>query len=200
MSSLPLSSRRLRGFTLTEAAIVLGIVGLILSAIWVAAGSVYNNYRVGKTSEQLLTIVQSMRSMHASQSVVDTGFTGVVGARLLAQAGGVPSDMIVYNADGTTVNTVRDVWGGTVSIDATPDNNGLANGAFAVTFLSVPQSACISLLTRNTGAGRDTGLIGAGAAIATGTAFPVSVTTAAASCARTTAAGNTLVFTFRLKA
>ena len=41
-----LRRQRRRGFTLTEIAIVLGIVGLILGAIWVAAAAVYNNLRV----------------------------------------------------------------------------------------------------------------------------------------------------------
>lgn len=68
MSTIRQTSRTVRGFTLTEAAIVLGIVGLILSAIWVAAGSVYANYRVGKTAEQLLSIVQSVRSLHSGVS------------------------------------------------------------------------------------------------------------------------------------
>lgn len=194
------SSRVVRGFTLTEAAIVLGIVGLILSAIWVAAGSVYNNYRVGKSSEQLLTMVQSMRSVHSSHLVVDTNFNGEQGAVLLAEAGGVPTDMIEYKADGVSVNTVRDVWGGTVEVTHTDDNNGLTDGAFAIRFTKVPQAACMTLLTSNTGAGRDTGLIGAGNSITTATSFPVSISDAKTNCPTTTGGGNDVIFTFRLKA
>ena len=190
--------RKLRGFTLTEAAIVLGIVGLILGAIWVAAAAVYNNLRVSTTSNQLLQIVQSVRSIHATQQTVDTNLAGQAGAVLIARAGGMPQDMVTRDAAGA-VTSVTDVWGGAVGIDSATSNGGVAGDSFAVTFNAVPQGACTDLLVRNTGAGRDSGLIGAGAAIANNTAFPLTLTNALGSCGTTGAAGNTVVFTFRLR-
>lgn len=185
-------SRKRWGFTLTEAAIVLGIVGLILGAIWVAAAAVYNNLRVSTTSNQLLQIVQSVRSMHATQNTVDPAITAI----LVAQAGGIPSDMVTKDAGGV-VTAVRDVWAGNVTVTA--QTYTVANDSFAVSFTSVPQSACSDLLVRNTGSGRDSGLVGAGNAAATNTAFPMTVTQAVAACPNTTSTGNTVVFTFRLK-
>ena len=52
---------RKKGFTLTEIAIVLGIIGLILGAIWVAAASVYQNQRIGHANTALLHTAQSVR-------------------------------------------------------------------------------------------------------------------------------------------
>ena len=60
----------IRGFTLTEIAIVLGIIGLILGAIWVAAAAVYNNMRVATANTELLQITQAMRAMYATSSTV----------------------------------------------------------------------------------------------------------------------------------
>src|SRR5271170_6840773 len=60
-----------RGFTLTEIAIVLGIIGLILGAIWVAAAAVYTNMRTSKTTTELLDIVQNMRAMYATSGTID---------------------------------------------------------------------------------------------------------------------------------
>src|ERR1700733_12022724 len=60
-----------RGFTLTEIAIVLGIIGLILGAIWVAAAAVYTNMRTSKTTTELLDIVQNVRAMYATSGTVD---------------------------------------------------------------------------------------------------------------------------------
>lgn len=68
----PLAQRR-RGFTLTEAAIVLGIVGLILGAIWVAAGSVYGNLRMRQASESLLVITQNVRQLMTGSSAFGNG-------------------------------------------------------------------------------------------------------------------------------
>lgn len=179
--------RNMRGFTLTEAAIVLGIVGLILGAIWVAAAAVYNNLRVTTTSNQLLQIVQSVRSMHATQQTVDASISGL----LVAKAGGMPKDMLRLNASGIPT-AVEDVWGGDVAIAA-----AASNGAFSVSFEDVPQGPCSDLLVRNTGSGRDSGLIGAGNASATNTTFPLNISTAVGACANATS--NTVVFTFRLK-
>ncbi len=183
---------KIRGFTLTEAAIVLGIVGLILGAIWVAAASVYENLRVSTTSNQLLQIVQAVRSMHATQSTVDSDISAI----LVARAGGIPSDMVVKDSSGA-VTAVRDVWAGDVTIDAA--TYSVPYDSFAITFSAVPQSACSNLLIRNTGAGRDSGLIGAGSAVSTSTSFPMTLTQAIAACSNTSAAGNNVVFTFRLK-
>src|SRR5580700_11353983 len=60
-----------RGFTLTEIAIVLGIIGLILGALWVAAAAVYTNLRTSKTTTQLLTITQNLRALYATSASVD---------------------------------------------------------------------------------------------------------------------------------
>src|SRR3984957_16106234 len=63
--------QRRRGFTLTEIAIVLGIIGLILGAIWVAAAAVYNNMRTSKTTTELLDVAQNLRGMYATAGTVD---------------------------------------------------------------------------------------------------------------------------------
>ena len=82
-----------RGFTLTELAIVLGIIGLLISVIWVAAGSVYDNYRTQRAAAQTLTIVQNLKTLygggHGTLDPNGTDITAVVIA-----AGLMPSDMI----------------------------------------------------------------------------------------------------------
>jgi len=185
-------ARTSRGFTLTEAAIVLGIMGLILGAIWVAAASVYDNLRVSTTSNQLIQIAQSIRSMHATQSTVDSNIT----ALLVAKAGGVPADMLTKDSSGA-ISAVRDVWSGDLTIAATTYT--VNYDSFAVTFAAVPQGACSNLLMRNTGSGRDTGLVGAGNTVSTTTSLPLTLTEAVAACSGTGTTGNNVVFTFRLK-
>jgi hypothetical protein len=50
-----------RGFNLIEAAIVLGVIGLVIGGIWVAAASVADNQRVSATSAGLLSTCQSIQ-------------------------------------------------------------------------------------------------------------------------------------------
>jgi Tfp pilus assembly protein PilE len=194
---------RRRGFTLTEAAIVLGIVGLILGAIWVAAAAVYNNMRVQKANTALLTAAQTVRSLHATQNAIAAGTEDQWVA-----AGVWPTDWV----RGTTSVGPWGTTGNTISLGFSV----VSGDAFKVVLTGVPAAACIDLLVRNTGAGRDSGLYfagansgaanatqadagvawaaGAGAELAAN--FPVTVAEASASCSL---AQNNVVLGFRLK-
>jgi len=191
-----------KGFTLTEIAIVLGIIGLILGAIWVAASAVYNNLRVSKTTTQLLQVTQAVRAMYATTSTVDPSANMAVGAvgagtfpATYAQAGVFPSDMVI----SATAPTVQDVWGGAAGVTATTTT--AANDSFAVIFTGVPTAACISLLTGNTGSGRDVNMVGASATAPGGgtpgtTALPVLSGAAQGECGGASRTKSDVVFTF----
>lgn len=90
-----------RAFTLTEIAIVLGVVGVVLGGIWVAARGVNDNLKMKQGSELLLSIVQKIRSSYAGvgsfSSAVNTDITN-----LLKNKNVFPPDII--NADGTLNN------------------------------------------------------------------------------------------------
>ncbi len=204
------SQRSISGFTLTEIAIVLGVIGLILGAIWVAASSVYSGQRVTKATQELLSVAQAVRSMYATSSEVDAGadmtFSSTAAGNLTyIQAGVFPSDAII-KAKTAAVNP----WNGALSVQSQQDQN--VGDAFSVNFDNVPVSACISMIVGNTGSGRDTSLDGvsvgangtvplaAAAAVSGSTwttgAFPVAASAAQVKCTGPT---NSLSFSFRLK-
>ncbi len=56
------------GFSLIESAIVLGIVGLVLGGIWLAAATVSENHKVSKMTEGLLVLIEKTRR-------INTGFS-----------------------------------------------------------------------------------------------------------------------------
>ena len=192
--------RKLRGFTLTEAAIVLGIVGLLLGAIWVAAAAVYNNMRISTTTTQILQIAQAVRAMHATTTSITTG--GDL-APTLAQAGAIPKDMM----DNAIPPSITNVWGGAVRITATTAAVGgtPAQQAFTITYEGVPTAACSDLLVRNTGSGRDSGLLqaGAGGNNTPAANMPIQVTSAVQQCGVAGqgggGVGNNVAFTFTLR-
>lgn len=180
-------SRRARGFTLTEAAIVLGIVGLILGAIWVAAASVYANMRVNTANRQLMTIVQNIRSLYATQTVT----TGLDTTSAIS-AGIIPADMVISATSATNS------WGGGVVVNSVNSGGGAGTG-FNVRFLAVPRAGCIDFIVAASGQGHDEGLVGVSMSggATTGTSFPVSPAAATTLCASAT--NNTPTFTFRLR-
>ncbi len=49
-----------RGFNLVEAAIVLGVVGLVIGGIWTGAASVKQNHWISETSKGVLLSVQTI--------------------------------------------------------------------------------------------------------------------------------------------
>jgi len=190
--------KKKRGFTLTEIAIVLGIIGLILGAIWVAAGAVYQNLRVSKAQTELLQITQAIRTLYATQTVVDTAAAVNLTSSLIA-AKVFPSDAVL---NATTVNGP---WGGsTINVISQQASATTVPGdSFSVEFDNIPQSACIALLTSATGSGRDQGLLGvaftasAAAPSIVNANMPVSVATAATNCTPATVPALWFEFTLR---
>ena len=187
--------RKLRGFTLTEAAIVLGIVGLILGAIWVAAASVYCNLHVSRANEQVLTIVQSVRSMHATQQSIG-GADGDDLTLNMIKGGAFPKDMIVGTGAGRTASNP---WNGLVTMTQDTSLNGTLGDAFALTYAGLPEAACIDLAVRLTGPARDGGLIGAAVAADNSLSQPLTVSTAATNICTATGSTNVLTLTFKIK-
>lgn len=52
-----------KGFNLIEAAIVLGVVGLVIGGIWVAAAAVSENHKIKQATSGVLSIVENIRRL-----------------------------------------------------------------------------------------------------------------------------------------
>lgn len=138
------------GFNLIEAAIVLGIVGLIVGGIWAAAASAYENMRQQAASKNLLSLAQNIRGFYAQNpsDTIDTDLENLFSLGLL------PADMVV----GTTgSHTLRHQWGGDVTLTDATTSSGLAS--FQITFNKMNSEACRNFIMRNSNAARGSGLL-----------------------------------------
>jgi hypothetical protein len=138
------------GFNLIEAAIVLGIVGLIVGAIWAAAGSAYENMRLQNASKQLLALVQGVRGTYANQP------SGTVDVTVdtLAGMGVIPSDMLVLtNGSASIVHQ----WSG--SVDTADQSSDVGMPAFSLTYNNIKTDSCNNLATRVANSARGSGLL-----------------------------------------
>jgi prepilin-type N-terminal cleavage/methylation domain-containing protein len=171
--------QRRRGFTLTEIAIVLGIIGLILGAIWVAAAAVYNNLRVAHANTEVLQIAQGIRTLYATTGSITGGPTEATFTDSLICSKAVPADMINLACGGP--GTLLDPWANGVTT-ITPDSDAGGGMGFVISMTDVPAANCINLLMAVAGAGRDPnmflaeGSAAAPAAMVTGTPLTVDAT------------------------
>lgn len=144
---------RRRGFTLTEIAIVLGIVGLILGAIWVAAAAVYNNLRVSRANTEILQIAQGVRTLYGGSSTMGTAAGNITDSLVCAKA--VPADLVNGACGGPA--TMINPWAGGTTAVYTP----ATGDSFTIEMTNVPQANCINLLMATGGTSRDPNLFNA---------------------------------------
>jgi type II secretory pathway pseudopilin PulG len=145
-------ARRRRGFTLTEMAIVFGVIGMVMSGIWVAADHARETSRTSRAVNQITSILSGYRTLY-KQSPVDTGnpsgpqsFVDITCVGV--NAGYFPSEMLlnVTCATGTGSTYPASPWGSAadshnVEVSGIQDWN-----AIAITYWNLPQVACINLV------------------------------------------------------
>jgi hypothetical protein len=142
-----------RGFTLTEIAIVLGISGLVLGAIWSASANVYSSNNAQITHQNMLNVVQAYRSFYGPNLITGTDWTDIT--CLGVNAGFFPSSTTksgttcitgngaTYpNASPSSYSSYLQVWSHTF-------NQGIIIGAFGLS-----RGLCAQLAS-NIGTGSD---------------------------------------------
>jgi len=123
---------RILAFTLTELAIVLGIIGTILAVIWVAAAAVYENNHTARASEQVMQIITGFKSIYGASRVNIADWTDITSLAINNQF--LPADMIV---PGNTSNGVGPWSGSTVNVYSYQSGDGII-----ILYNSLNQTAC----------------------------------------------------------
>ena len=147
LQTTPMESRlqkRKKGFTLTEIAIVLGIIGLILGAIWVAAASVYQNQRVNQAQTGILQLLQGVRTLYSQQATMGAGDQSLP----LVNAGVVPTNLIKTGA--AAFPYIISPWGGNMFVGGTTDGLGIEIGLDKMS-----AAICVALTAAIYGASHD---------------------------------------------
>lgn len=147
----------IRGFSLFEMAVVVGVIGLVTGGIWVTVAQVRRSEQINLAAQELTTIVQNIRAVTSSQGTTLRYTTGVVGALTSAL-----NRMRVFPAEMTVTGDYARVYNpfsrgatagaGLGSVLVQKDNcNGNTSDynvpCFSVEFFGLPQWACVQLLT-----------------------------------------------------
>lgn len=190
--------RRHRGFSLVEAAIVLGVFSIIVSALWAVVGSVRENIRREQACDQIVTVVNNIRAHYEGEDRIESGYNELT--NLLIEKGVIPSDM---HRSGTSSPSMRadHPWG--------PVGSAAANGGFLVRaegdhqsfrirLLGLKRDSCIAMAMKLGPTKGATGLQSVGINANT-LSPPVSLASASAGCNVTASSGNRVEFVFRLR-
>jgi len=125
------SSSHRRAFSLIEAAVVLGIVGLVVGGIWLATSSVMNNYKVTKVAGDLLATGTRIQNLMSIQNAAALGDSVNI-APTVINAKAVPQDWI----SGSSILFPFGGWVGIVSYGSaarfTIDLHGTINRAVCI--------------------------------------------------------------------
>ena len=87
-------ARRKGGFNLIESAIVLGVVGLVIGGIWVAAAAVNEEWKASKTTEDIAVVVRKIQDLISFADAAAVGYEVTITATI-RDAGIFPSDWVV---------------------------------------------------------------------------------------------------------
>ncbi|MGE4350847.1 MAG: type II secretion system protein [Bdellovibrionales bacterium] len=137
----PLGIRAQAGLSLIELAIVLGVMGLVSGAIWVAASSVREQQPIQDSVQIVTEIASNVRGIY-------TGFPTASAPSLSEQISrGIFPQAVVNDAGSDTINP----WGGTISLDFP---SGRLSG-FSINYTlptslasTVRNFACMEMVTR----------------------------------------------------
>jgi len=104
-----------KGFSLVEAAVVLGVVGFVLGGIWVAAAHFSEEYKVNKTVEGIMQIIERTRNINKGFTPHQLRIAGGGGTQVsifngMYNAGAIPTD--VFPKCNSGVTECYGLWGG----------------------------------------------------------------------------------------
>ena len=208
-----LSNQHRRGFSLTELAIVLSVIGALLGAIWVAAQGVSSNNRANQAAQDIIQIASNVRSTYmGANTFTDSNTDEVANGKFIA-ANIIPADLV------TGAATAKNSWLGNVAVIEGPTTNTpagvAANRDFRISFCGTPADACMRIASQLANLGTNDQPIqfttkGGAACGKGGTAVAIPVTglpmsaaapaaSIAAACAlNTTAANSSTEFDFKI--
>jgi len=133
-------TRSHRGFTLTELALVLGVIGLILSAAWTAAGYVSESRKISRATQQILETSNNVKNLYAMRPVFKNANT-LINSMLIA-ANAIPTDLL----SPTATNGTNNAWNGDFRVyGATTFEGASRPNVFRISYYNIPLDACIGI-------------------------------------------------------
>lgn len=187
------------GLTLIETVVVLGIVALVIAAVWVVAGAVTENARQYNFASQMQQSVQNIRQLYQRVNVVGDSDLVQLQDVLDQQEAfpfamranpGVAGGILLHPWSGDTTNKLQ------VRTYANAAGGGAAVQGFGLRYSGLPRQACITSVVKLSG-GEVAGLVRVVVNSATTMVLPATAVAASTACNNATT--NTVEWFFTLR-
>ena len=162
------------GRSMIEMLGVLAIIGVLSVGGIAGYSKAMTKYRINKASDQISQLAQNIRTLYTSQKTYSTLSSTVIQRAHLA-----PEEMY----EGTGSSTLTNPFGGSVWVYSSGKMYSGDNKAFYMYMTSVPQEACIELLTQDWGGGSSSGLIAFGTSGVTSKYYGCTTSSSTCRCA-----------------
>jgi type II secretory pathway pseudopilin PulG len=133
----PLSLQR--GASLLEGIAYLGIAAIVILGAVSLLTTAFGTAQSNRANEEVISLRTAARKLYTGQTYP----AAMVPTMIAAKA--VPATLVIDTANNTITNT----WNGAVTIAGSAGAGGVNN--FTITYNSVPQDACVSMLSGATG-------------------------------------------------
>ena len=124
-----------RGFSLIEAAIVLGVVGAVIGGIWYSAAAMYENYKVNKTVEGIFSTARNVQNLISLKDSESLGVNQLMNDFLI-ESNSIPSEWIKNGTIKTPLDSGFYFFAHPVALDT----------HFVIGIEGISKSACISVV------------------------------------------------------
>lgn len=188
-------THRKNGFNLIEAAVVLGVVGLVVGGIWVAAAATKESMKITDTINGVLFMSRNVQQLVSYRDAAGLSDDTVMDSMLIASQ--------AFPASWVSGATINHPFGHQITVVNRNDGGPLR---FRLDLMQMSVSTCITLITRITGIARIPNRLEDRTDIALAyvavnwpsptldtTSFPVSLSAAKTAC---NASSNTVSFGF----
>ncbi len=190
--------REKNGFSLLEAAVVLGVVGLVIGGIWGVASSVRASMQSNHLHQQTLNLVSSIRDYYANRPLPAAAgaITNTIGGKGRLPEEMCPADCVTTLSSGGPY-TVYNAYGGTTTV--TIPAPATHSNQFYVTYASVGKKGCMELGMKLSARAPEIGLVSFSGSI-TRTTFPIPLATLQSDCTSNSSGGLvTVVVYFKIR-
>ena len=135
------------GRSMIEMLGVLAIIGVLSVGGIAGYSQAMNKFKVTKTTDQIQTMVQNIRTLFSSQKNY-AGLDSATNSKLLYSAGILNDENC---PDSSACSTPMNPYGGQVVIQVVKDDESRSKRAFAVAYSGLPSEACVRLATQGWG-------------------------------------------------